>query len=171
MRTFTWTRLFLKKKENWTIDLLLCFILSLFHNLKPELGGCKVQSSQQNSIHLTFYYEQCREEKSFQDAWENKLWSCTRTAKDTRFPNTLTFTSRQSDNLFSSGGLWKQLQPYQDLVGPQKLSRRSLCQVLREVTNSPRLSSNDLLKSLKASGVNVHRSTVRRALNKEGFSG
>lgn len=59
--------------------------------------------------------------KSFQDALENKLWSwsCTGTAKETRrFPNALTFTSRLSE-IFSSGSLWKQLQPHQDLVIPQ----------------------------------------------------
>ena len=54
---------------------------------------------------------------------------------------------------------------------PSKLSRRTLHHVLREVTNTPRMSSKDVQNSLKAAEVNVHRSTIRRALDKEGFNG
>ena len=69
---------------------------------------------------------------------------------------------------------WKALNTTKSLPRsgrPRKLSGRTLRNVLRDVTSNPRTSADDVQKSLKDAGVEVHQSTVRRALDREGLHG
>ena len=52
-----------------------------------------------------------------------------------------------------------------------KFYSRNVRKIRREVTNTPRVSSKDVQESLRVAGVDVHQTTIRRALNNIGFHG
>ena len=54
---------------------------------------------------------------------------------------------------------------------PAKLTKRTLRKLVQDVSKDPKLSGKDLQASLATAGVNVHPSTIRKALNKEGLHG
>ena len=170
--TIAWTRSCLKKKSNLTGKLFFVFH---FGNWPQILAGSRsINNADCSAKFLTLYVLLCTmphgEELSRRLRQQNCAAAQGRLATATatkRFRN----TSQPLDRYLQVAVLWKTTTTLPRSGRPSKLSRRTLSQLLREVANTPRMSSKDVQNSLKAAEVNVHRSTIRRVLNKEGFNG